>query len=303
MVRMTKTNTTKNGALLVTGASGHLGKAVVELLLARADGRPIIATTRTPEKLADLNARGVDVRAADFDDEASLVAAFAGAERLLLVSTDALDRPGHRIAQHRAAVRAAAKAGVKHIVYTSLPNPGPESPVTLAPDHRETEAAITASGLGYTLLRNNLYTDLFLVSLGHALATGQLVKATADGAAAYVTRDDCARVAAAALVAKDSGNRVVDVTGPAALTQKELARILTEITGKAITYVPADAAAVKQGMVAGGVPEPIADLYVSFDVAIARGLLAQATSTVRELTGKEPESVASFLARNKSALV
>ncbi|MEO5728244.1 MAG: NAD(P)H-binding protein, partial [Byssovorax sp.] len=146
----------KNQTLLVTGASGQLGRRVVELLL-EAKAGTVVAATRDPAKLADLAARGVLVRKADFDDEGSLAEAFAGVDRLLLISTDSLVRPGHRLAQHQAAVRAAVSAGVGHIVYTSFTNPGVESPITVAPDHRLTEEAIAATKLGFTILRNNLY--------------------------------------------------------------------------------------------------------------------------------------------------
>jgi NAD(P)H dehydrogenase (quinone) len=134
--------------LLVTGASGQLGRRVLELLLERNAG-PIIATTRTPASLAGFAARGVDVRRADFEDDASLTAAFAGAKRALLISTDAVDRPGRRLAQHRSAIAAFERAGIEHVVYTSLPNPI-DTPVTIAPDHAGTEAALAASKLGVT---------------------------------------------------------------------------------------------------------------------------------------------------------
>src|SRR5882672_414634 len=146
-------------ALLVTGASGQLGRRVVELLLEAKPGRPIIALSRQPRKLDDLARLGVEVRAADFDDPASLPTAFRGVGRALLVSTDAV---GRRIAQHRAAIDAAARVGVAHLVYTSMPNPGPENEALVARDHRETEAALVASPLGFTILRNNLYIDLSL---------------------------------------------------------------------------------------------------------------------------------------------
>ncbi len=187
--------------LLITGASGQLGRRVLELLLDAGAGK-LIATTRNPEKLAELARRGVVVRKADFDDAASLPAAFAGAGRLLLISTDAVGTPGRRIAQHRAAVDAAVRAGVKHVVYTSLTRPEPGSPVTFASDHYGTEQALAASPLGWTILRNNVYTDFLLRSLPQAVATGKLVAAAGDGGAGYVTREDCARVAAAALLAE-----------------------------------------------------------------------------------------------------
>ena len=162
--------------LLVTGASGHLGRQVVELLLDTHAGH-IIATTRNPEKLADLAARGVEVRGADFDDPESLPAAFAGAERLLLISTDAADGTDRRARQHIHAVKAAEQAGVAHVLYTSLINPGPESPILIAPDHAATEQALAESALDWTVLRNNMYTDYLLQSLPQAVASGKLTAA------------------------------------------------------------------------------------------------------------------------------
>jgi len=183
--------------LLVTGASGHLGQRVLELLLEANTGR-VIAASRTPEKLAHFAARDVEVRKADFDDPSTLAEAFAGVDRLLLISTDVLDGTDRRQVQHRNAVHAAAQAGVKHVVYTSLTRPEPGSPIAIAPDHYATEQALAASSLGWTLLRNNVYTDLFLYSLPRAVASGQLVAATGTGGAGYATREDCARAAAAA---------------------------------------------------------------------------------------------------------
>ena len=146
---------------LVTGASGHLGQLVITNLLEihKIPASKIIATTRKPETLAALKAKGVDVRAADFDDTANLVKAFKGATRLLLISTDAMDRPGHRLEQHKNAIAAAEKAGVEHVLYTSLPKPD-TSAILFAPDHVGTEKALADSGLqGGTGLRNNWYFE------------------------------------------------------------------------------------------------------------------------------------------------
>lgn len=295
---------TNNGPLLVTGASGHLGRRVVELLLESPDrrGRKLVALTRSPEKLAELAARGVDVRAADFDHPATLAAAFAGVERALIISTDALDPPGRRLAQHSAAVQAARAAGVRHAVYTSLIRPDPESPIRLAPDHWGTETALRESGIGYTVLRNSMYTDYLLMGLPHALATGQLVNAYGDGAVSYVTREDCARAAAAALAAPFEGTAVLDVTGPAALTQAELASIASDVTGKPLKYVAVDAETATQNLQRAGLPRPIAELLISFEVAGTRGRLAVVSSAVRELTGEAPRSVRDFLTAHRSAL-
>ncbi|APR87272.1 NADPH:quinone oxidoreductase [Minicystis rosea] len=289
-------------ALLVTGAGGHLGRRVVEILLAQNAG-PIIATTRDPEKLADLRARGVDVRRADFDSPESLAAAFAGAGRVLLVSTDSLDRPGRRIEQHRNAVDAAVKAGVDHIVYTSAPKAGPKSPVLVIPDHYATEQALEASSIGYTILRNNLYAELLLGALPRAIATGQHFAAAGEGATAYISREDCARAAAAALASSYTGRRVLEITGTASLTQRELAQIAADLSNKPVTYVPISRAALEAGMQQAGLPAPIAAIYASFDEGISIGELDVVTRAVEELTGTPPEDVRSFLSRHKAALL
>lgn len=287
--------------LLVTGASGHLGRRVIELLLERGAG-PIIATTRSPEKLADLAALGVEVRAADFDDVASLPAAFAGARRALLVSTDALDRPGRRRDQQAAAVRALEAAGVEHVVYTSCPSPYDGSPVGVVPDHLATERALAASKLDFTILRNNLYAEVILYSLPQAVAAGQLVDAKADGGVAWVWRDDCARAAAAALADVATGRRTLDVTGPAAITSAELAAIASEVTGKPVRHVPVPTGALIAGMVQHGLPEPVARLMASFDAGAAKGDLATTSTAVADLTGTPPRTVRDFLHAHRAAL-
>lgn len=285
-----------NRPLLVTGASGHLGRRVVELLLERGE-KNIIATTRNPAKLSDLAAKGVTVRAADFDDQASLVTAFTGAERVLLISTDALDRPGRRLEQHLNAVAAAAKAGVTHVVYTSLFHPDPDSAVTIAPDHWGTEQALAKSALSWTVLRNSLYTDYLIPSLARAVATGEHVTATGTGGTAYVTREDCARAAAAALASTDTSNKTYDVTGPTVVTQAELAKLASEQTGKPVKNIAVPADGLRAGLTGAGLPAGLVDLLVSFDVAIANGEYASTSTAVKELTGSNPTAPKDFLTR------
>jgi NAD(P)H dehydrogenase (quinone) len=288
--------------LLVTGASGHLGRHVVELLL-EAEAGHLIATTRSPEKLTDLAERGVEVRQADFDQPEGLATAFAGADRLLLISTDALMVPGQRLTQHRAAVEAAVQAGVKHVVYTSLIRPEPGSPITIAGDHYGTEQALAASPLDWTVLRNNVYTNTLLMSLPQAVTTGQLVAAAGDGGVGYVTREDCTRAAAAALNATTSGRTTLDVTGPEVVTYTELAQIASDITGRPVSYVKVPLEEMVKGMVEAGLPQGPAEALASFHTATAQGTLAIATDTVTELTGTAPQSVRDFLLAHKEALL
>ena len=286
--------------LLVTGASGQMGRRAVELLLETHAGN-LIATTRTPEKLEALGDRGVDVRPADFDDPSSLEAAFTGADRMLLISTDALETPNRRLTQHRNAVRAAEAAGVRHVVYTSSAAPVPTPESSLINDHYWTEHALGATGLDWTILRNSLYTDFLLMSLPQAVASGQLFSATGGGARNYVTREDCTRSAVGALVSA-TGRAIHDITGPALLTQDELAAIVSELTGRPLAHTALPADALREGMIGAGVPPFMADALVAFDTACARGYSAIRTSSVETLSGRGPTSVREFLAANIDAL-
>jgi NAD(P)H dehydrogenase (quinone) len=209
---------------LVTGASGHLGQLVISNLLEthKIPASKIIATTRNPEKLADLAAKGVNVRAADFDDTANLAEAFKGATRLLLISTDVLDRPGHRLVQHRNAIAAAEKAGVEHVLYTSLQK-ADTSAVSFAPDHVGTEKALANSNLnGWTLLRNSWYFENLFYALPHAIKSGTWYTAAGEGKIAHIAREDLARAAAAALASDKGGKNTYTLTGGKEYTTNEM---------------------------------------------------------------------------------
>jgi NAD(P)H dehydrogenase (quinone) len=273
----------------------------VELLLEKKAGK-IVAGTRKPEKLADLAARGVDVRLADFDDPRGLEAALAGVDRALIISTDAIDRPGRRLAQHRAAVAAAVSAGVKHAVYTSMPNPE-TSPVVFAPDHLGTEQALKASGVSFSILRMCWYADFLIPTLAPAVLSGKLIAATGQGGAPYVTREDCAQAAAAALASSDTSNNTWNITGPDLVTYAELARLASKLTGRPVIYESVTPEERTAQLIAAGTPEFIAKLLVSSQKAIAEGKMGTATTAVKELTGREPMSVREFLMANKAALL
>lgn len=283
--------------LLVTGASGGLGRLVLDRLLAKNEaGHRIIATTRDPDALADYAKRGVEVRRADFDGE--LDTAFAGADRALVISTDAVDRPGKRVEQHRRAIAALEKAGARHVTYTSLPKADTSS-IAIAPDHAQTEAALAASKLDFTVLRNNWYLHFITEPVKAALATGKLIDAREGGAVAYVTREDCALAAAHALLLGTPGRNTWDVTGPEALSSDQIADLLEKIFGKKIEHVRASPEEVRAGLVGHGMPAPFADLLVSFDVGVSKGDLAQVTDTVKRLSGETPKSVAQWLTENR----
>jgi NAD(P)H dehydrogenase (quinone) len=284
--------------LLVTGASGHLGRRVVELLLDKKAGH-VIAGTRDPAKVADLVDKGAEARVVDFDRPETLAEAFKGVDRLLLISTDALPV---RKRQQRAAVEAAAKAGVGHIVYTSAPNPQPSESDAVTDSHYWTEQAIAAAPAGFTILRNNIYAEIILMGLANALKSGQLFTATGGGGRNYVTREDCAAVAAAALSEAFDGRRILDVTGPAPVTQGEIAAWASEIAGKPVAHVPVSAEAMRQGLVSAGLPEVYAEALTGFDIDAARGYHAIATPAVQEFAGRAPTAVKDFLAANAEAI-
>jgi len=286
--------------ILVTGGSGKLARRVLEILLEKGVG-PLAATTRHPEALADLATRGVDVRQADFATGAGLPGAFRGAKKMLLVSTNTLEAWGKRFEQHERAIRAAVKAGVEHIVYTSLAFPYPASPVPLAKDHFHTENLLREIGTEYTLLRNNIYTDSLLLSLPEAIRTGKLKAAAGEGRAAYVTREDCAQAAAGALLHGET-RAAYEITGPEALSFADLAKIASELGGREVVYEPVSPEAWLAELKAGGMDPMLAELWVGFDRAIAEGLLEVVTKDVERLAGRPAQTVKSFLEARREQL-
>ncbi|TPM01498.1 SDR family oxidoreductase [Mesorhizobium sp. B2-3-11] len=290
--------------LLVTGASGQLGRSVINHLLDTLEvpAARIIATTRTPANLADLSARGVTVREADFDDRASLAKAFAGADRALIISTNELAIQGKRREQQLAAVAAARQAGVCHLLYTSLPNTEPGSAVLFAPDHYDTEQAIKASGIPYTIFRNGWYDENLFMAMPQILASGQWYTSAADGAISYGARDDLAAAIAAGLASDNTESQTYTLTGPRAYTSAEVAALVTEVTGKQIQVIQLSDEALTEGMKGAGLPEPIARLLVSFDAATRVGGLGMVTDSVEKLSGRKSVPLKQFLEANKSAL-
>jgi NAD(P)H dehydrogenase (quinone) len=285
----------------LTGASGNLGRAVAEGLLDALDPQDVVLITRTPDKLADLAARGADVRHGDFDDPASLGAAFAGVDQLLLISGDAI---GARVAGHLAAIDAAAAAGVAHVAYTSIGNPSDDNPAIAAADHRATEDALRASGVAWTFLRNGIYADLQVDAAAAAIATGTLLTNAGAGRNGFVTRDDCAAAAVAVLTTDGHKRKAYDITGPEALDADDLARLYGELgaTPVAVAHVDDDAwvAAMVQH---AGMPEPVARAYATFGTSQRQGYAAVVTPTLERLTGRRPTSLRELLASRQEIAV
>ncbi|MDT0264387.1 SDR family oxidoreductase [Jatrophihabitans lederbergiae] len=270
--------------IAVTGASGALGRVAAEVVLQSTDPANVVLTTRNPDSLADFAAHGASVRRADFSDPASLATAFAGVDKLLLISTDA---GGARLNQHLAAISAASQAGVRHIAYTSVPQPISANPALVVADHAATEQAIKDSGMAWTMLRNNLYTHMQVPGIEHAAASGQWVANSGAGAAEYVTREDCAAVAAAVLTQDGHDNHVYDITGPRAWSAADLAALAGEIGDREIQLVQVDDEAYRDGLVVqAGLPQAVAGLLTSFGASTRGGFLADVSPTVEHLTGR-----------------
>jgi NAD(P)H dehydrogenase (quinone) len=287
-------------SIVITGASGHLGRSTAELVLSRVPASGVILTTRHPEELSDLAQRGAEVRMADFGRPETLVGAFEGGDKLLLISTDAV---GARVAQHRAAIDAAAKAGVRHVVYTSYLNPVEENPAVITPDHRDTEAALRESGLEWTALRNAFYAEYQVPSGAQAIATGQLVHNNGEGRTAYISREDCAAAAAAVLTTGGHEGRAYDITGPQPLDQDDVAALLSEVSGRPVESVAVDDEAFVRGLAASGLPEPVARGIASYGRAIREGFIGEASGAVENLTGRPPLSLREVFEAHRGELM
>jgi NAD(P)H dehydrogenase (quinone) len=287
-------------SIVIAGASGKLGRLTAEAVLDKVPPSDLLLVSRTPELLDDFAERGAVVRQGDFDVPAVLRTAFAGGERLLLISTDVL---GRRVERHGNAIDAAVAAGVKSMAYTSILNPSESNPVVVAEEHRGTEELIRASGLEWTFLRNSLYIETLLPVAVTAVRTGTLLTNEAAGLTSYVSRDDCAAAAAAVLTTDGHERKTYDITGSEALSAEDLAVMYGE-AGEVIVrpeYVD-DEAWIAAMIRLGGLPEPAARAYATFGIAARRLYLAAISTTVEDLTGRPPRRVVEVLKQHHDEL-
>ncbi|NTW42563.1 MAG: NAD(P)H-binding protein [Cellulomonadaceae bacterium] len=295
---------------IVTGVDGHFGSTVAELVLAKVPASELIFTSWDVSRIAHWAERGVQVRQADFDDVDQTGDAFAGGDRLLLIST-MLVGP-RRQQQHRNAVQAAAEAGVRHIVYTSYLGSDDESNeaiVTL--DHRMTEQAIFASGMTWNVMRDSQYSEAMTQQQAAvAVSSGKFFANQGDGTVAFVSRDDCAAVAAALLLGAGEPNTAYDVTGPELLTYREVCELIAEVSGVAVEYVGLtddqfyamwDAMGVPRESTGDFSASPFpwcSDDMVSFGRAIREGMMAVRSDAVETLTGRPPLTMRALMERD-----
>ncbi|MFC9057922.1 SDR family oxidoreductase [Streptomyces sp. NPDC057074] len=281
--------------IIVTGATGKLGRRTVERLLERVPADRVGVSVRDPRKAQDLADRGVRVRQGSFDDPASLVHAFEGAEQLLLVS---LDRTGEEcVSGHRTAIDAAVKAGVGRILYTSQMGAAHDSRFLACRDHARTEDLLRATGLPWTALRNGFYAASALQFLEAARHTGDIAL-PADGPVAWTGHDDLAEATAAILLEEGRfEGPTPPLTGPAALDFDTVAEIASRATGRPFTRTVVPDDAYREQVLAHGAPAPIADLMLSIFAAARDGEFTAVDPTLAELTGREPAAFRTQLER------
>jgi NAD(P)H dehydrogenase (quinone) len=268
---------------VVTGATGHLGRLVVEDLLGRGvPAGDIIAAGRDITKMKDLADRGVRVLAIDYDDPASLDGAFRGADRILLVSAS---EPGRRAQQHRNAIDAAERAGAGLLAYTSIANAGTTT-LRLAAEHQATEAALRASGVSYVLLRNSWYIENYTAQLPAILERGSLAGSAGDGRVSAATRADYAAAAAAVLAGDGHDGRVYELGGDEAFTLAELAAEIGAQAGQPVSYLDLAEDEYARLLTSAGLPEAVAVTLADADRGLARGDLYVGSGDLSRLIGR-----------------
>ncbi|GGF80734.1 NAD(P)-dependent oxidoreductase [Paenibacillus albidus] len=266
----------------LTGATGQFGSIVAESLLASVPAENIVASVRNPEKAEKLRTRGVEVRHGDFDQPETLDVAFAGIDRLLIVSADGDNDT--RIRQHKAAVDAAVRAGVKFIAYTSV-GKADTSTLFLAPVHKATEEFIRESGIPYSFLRNNWYLENEIGTIQAVQSGAPWLTSAGSGKVGWATRSDYAQAAAAVLAGEGHQNTVYELSG-APSTQEELAAIVGRVLGKEVAVQQVDDKTYSEVMAGAGVPEAALPIVVGIQQAIREGALDNESGDFEKLLNR-----------------
>lgn len=277
--------------IVVTGATGHLGRGVVEGLLSRVPAGRIVASVRDPAKAAALAQTGVHVRAGDFAAPTTLAAAFAGAEQVLVVSVDKLGEAARRL--HRTAIEAARAAGVRRVLYTSHMGTHADSVFS---DHYAAESVLAETGEPFTSLRHGFYAESAFHLVGRGFEAGE-IRAPEDGPVSWTARADLAE-ADAILLAEDGRFEGVSppLTAPSAFTLAELAAIASELTGREVKRIVVPDVEWRDAKVAEGAPEPMADALLAMFQAARRGEFAAVDPTLETLLGRRPQTMRDVLA-------
>ncbi len=275
--------------LAITGATGQLGRFVIDTLKTRTAPEDIIALARNTGKAADL---GVPARAFDYDAPETLASALDGVHTLLLISGSDI---GRRVRQHAAVIEAAKAAGVRHIVYTSLLN-APDSTLGLAPEHVETERLLAASGIGHTVLRNGWYTENYMMALPAALEHNALIGAAKDGRISSATRQDYAEAAAVVLLDTALQGKTYELSGDDSYTLTDLAATLSTQAGRYIPYVDMPEADYAAALIGAGLPAELAGFLAHCDAEASRGALFDERTQLSALIGRPTTPLATAVA-------
>jgi len=274
--------------ILVTGATGQLGRLAIDSLLARGvTASDIVALVRDPAKAADLAERGVDIRVGTFEDSASLDAAFVGIDRLLFISGSEV---GQRVAQHQNVIDAAVRAEVELVAYTSVVR-ADTSPLALAAEHKATEEALAASGLPTALLRNSWYVENYTAQIPVQLEHGVVLGAAGEGRVSAATRADYAEAAAAVVTTDDQAGQVYELGSDDAFTMEEYAAQLSTASGAPVTYQDLSVADYSAALVGAGLPQGYADLLASSDDGLKQGALLAESGDLSRLIGRPTTSL------------
>lgn len=299
--------------IVISGASGDLGRRVTDLLLEADPDRDLTLVSRTPEKLSHRVGRGVRLNRATYEDSEQLLNAYKGGDVLFMISGLNL---GRRVNEHRNAIEAAKKSGIQHIVYTSVGGVQPRNPAMSAMDHYQTELDLRASGVSYTFLRNALYAEIVSnILVAPSVKSGVLALATGAGYLAPVAKADVTRCATACLLDPEQhAGAVYEITGPELLNFEQIAAMGSEVHGKPIEYAPVSAEERLAFFDSIGVPRTYdpnmppspdghmwaSDELVTADVAIAEGYQAVLSHHVMQITGRHPEPLRAVMERVKS---
>ena len=268
--------------IVVTGATGQLGRLVIASLLKKVPAASIVAAVRNVEKAKDLKAQGVQVRHADYTQPVTWEAALKDADKVLLISSSEI---GQRAKQHRSVIDAAKRAGVKLLAYTSVLH-ADTSVLGLAAEHRETEAYIRASGVPFVLLRNGWYTENYTAGIPTALSLGAVYGSAGDGHISSATRADYAEAAARVLTTEGQAGKIYELAGDTAYTLSVFAAEISRQNGKAVNYVNLPEAEYKKALLGAGLPEFVAELLANSDTGASKGALFDEGQQLSKLIGR-----------------
>ncbi|MFE8921097.1 NAD(P)H-binding protein [Streptomyces rochei] len=278
-------------SIVVTGATGHLGRHVVRQLLEKVPADRITAVVRDRDRAADLAALGVRIAVADYNAPESFDGVFAPGDRVLLISGNEFDKG--RVRQHTVVIDAAKKADAALLAYTSAPS---SLTAALADDHRATEEVLVGSGVPYVLLRNGWYHENYTEQLAPVLEHGAVVQAAGDGRVSSASRADYAAAAVAVLTGEGHENKAYELGGDEAWSFAEYAAELSRQTGKEIVYTPVSTEAYTGILTGAGVPGPLADVFAGVDAAIEKGELVVTTGDLARLAGRPTTPLAEAIA-------